>query len=200
MPGAGVVTPPWKVSGTGRASAVLTWSVLVTVAVPVGRVVGVVVRLPVTGSPMTRLPWPGGAGIGCPTGRSRVTVIVSMPSAKPVVSSVPEVDRDQRGRHVERHGDRRGGEEHVAVGVGDGVRGQDRCGSFTAAWICAETSTWPPGLGERRVGGDAGDEDRLVAERELARRARVISGAPSAVAVTVKLAGTSVVPDSVRSA
>ena len=62
-------------------------------------------------------------------------------------------------------------------------------GSLTAAWICAETSTWPPALVNGGLVIDAGDEDRLGAERELARRALGDLGRPSAVAVTVKLAG-----------
>ncbi len=71
-------------------------------------------------------------------------------------------------------------------------------GSLTATWTFAETSTWPPGA----VNGGLGETlaTRMDSSRSVSWPGvlRVISGAPSAVAVTVKLAGMSVVPVSVR--
>ena len=69
---------------------------------------GVVVSVPVTGEPMTSVPTPGGAGIGLPVASATVTVMVSVPSAKPVVSSVAQVDRRQRSCRVSESRDRVG--------------------------------------------------------------------------------------------
>src|SRR5207248_493668 len=71
-------------------------------------------------------------------------------------------------------------------------------GSLTAAWIFAETATCPPGL----VNGGlvVTPATRIDSGRSVSWPGvlRVISGAPFAVAETLKFAGTTVVPDSVR--
>ena len=127
--------------------AVLTWSVLVTVAVPAGTSGGVVVRVPVTGAPMTRLPVSGAAGDRC-AGR----VGQRHGDGVDAVGEAGRVERTQGDGHQRAssrssaHGDRRGGEERrsplASVTVYEAMTD---CGSLTAACTWAETATWPPG-------------------------------------------------------
>ena len=60
-----------------------------TVPEPCGSELGLVERLAVTGVPIRIEPVPVAPGIGLPDASATVTVIVSCPKAKPVVSKLP---------------------------------------------------------------------------------------------------------------
>ena len=114
----------------------VTETVVVTVSEPVGMTEGVVVTLPVTG-------WPMNKGVVADPPLDRVTVIVSVPLAKPVVSRFPRstvstLVYGQRDRH------RGGREQGFPVGSVTVNEAETCVGSLTVAWILAETSTLPP--------------------------------------------------------
>ena len=60
-----------------------------TVPLPGGSVAGEVDSVAVTGVPISSVPCPVAPGIGLPEASVTVTVIVSSPRAKPVVSRLP---------------------------------------------------------------------------------------------------------------
>ena len=112
-------------------------TVVETVSEPVGITAGVVVTLPVTG-------WPTNKGVVADPPLDKLTVIVSVPLTKPVVSRFPRstvptlvVSASETGTAPEVNRVL----PLASVTVNDAVI---VVGSFTVAWILAETSTTPP--------------------------------------------------------
>ena len=193
-----VVTAPSTVNGSVVAAEPVIESVLVTVGLPVAWSTWLTERAAVTGLPMSTLPRPVPVGSGWLDWSTVVTVMVSVPLAKPVVLMLPRstvVTVEVMPRVVVTGVEVKSTLPLTSVTVYDTAKVRDSLIALSSATL---TSTWLPAVAKSGLAVTPPTSSVSGRSTTCPGVPVVISVAASTVAVTVKLNAVSAGPLSER--